>query len=214
MKLAEIKPIPHSSVLHRNWKADAPCWIIGGIIGLPAVFIDSWGRWLFVVLAVVAAMATDFGLSRLRQKWRVQDALTPPPTFPPPPTIDVADRAAKWDELFDGTPVRSIVMFSYGTCVVSIDEVDNPEQDAKTVLKTYGHSIPGTPSAYMLIYPLGESGDFVIGYHHPNILTFVSREEFPSDSPLESRQTSAAYLGRIFRVLDTFSLDVIDSKLL
>src|SRR5690606_17179163 len=131
-----------------------------------------------------------------------------PPAFPEPPRTDVVNRVRRWAELLDSDQIRSFVLFSYGTCVVSVDDGSDPVADAKRLLSEFGPAIPGTPSADMFVYTLPDTGDFVVGGHHPNILTFVPLDLLPSGIPAEELSTVAAYFGRDLRVLDAFALDV------
>ncbi|MCE9548090.1 MAG: hypothetical protein K8T25_21665 [Planctomycetia bacterium] len=210
MKLDEITPHRISSVLQPNWTAQVPSWIVAAAILLPALLLRWPYTWLFIAIAVVAAVATDFGMSKLRHHLRIRNAMTPPRTLPDPPLWDVAQRVKLWTEVLGNkAAVRSFVLFAHGTCVVSVDDDAEPAPQAKSLLKAFGHSIPGTPSADMLVYALPDTCDFVIGGHHPNILTFVSRDTFSSDVATEQLRTLAGFWGRELRVLDTFTLNVI-----
>ena len=208
MTLDEITPHPISSVLQRNWKAEIPAFIVGGAIILPPLILEWPYTWVFVAIAVLACVATDVGMSKLRHHLRIKDATTPPPTFPDPPEIDVDQRSKQWAELLGNGEMRSFVLFSYGTCVVIADDGD-PAALAEALLQQYGHSIPGTPSGDMLVYTLPDTGDFIIGGYHPNILTFVPRDTLPPDASSEELRTMAGFCGRDLRVLDTFALNVV-----
>ena len=61
----------------------------------------------------------------------------------------------------------------------------------------------------MLVYTLPETGDFVVGCYHPNILTYIPRELFVRDASTDEIQTPVAYLGRDFRCLDTFAQESV-----
>lgn len=208
-RLQDIEPVPISSMLQRNWQADAPPWVIGALVATPALFLSGPVQYVIPALGVVAGVAADIALSRLRQKWRIQEATTPPSEFPSPVEFDPSDRALIWQALTADPSVRSLVQFSYGTCVVSVDDVDDPIANAKQLLSEYGHAIPGTPSADMLVYTLPETGDFVVGCYHPNILTYIPRELFVRDASTDEIQTPVAYLGRDFRCLDTFAQESV-----
>ncbi len=211
--LTDIKPNSITSVLQRNWRADAPPWIAIGLVALPPLFLlSSPLRFLFLGLGVAAGVATEIALSRLRQRWRIQEAMTPPLDPPEPAAFDPVRRAEEWQELTADPGVRSLVLFSYGTCVVIVEESGDPTELAKLLLSQYGHAVPGTPSADMLVYALPESGDFVIGCHHPNILTHVPRSLADTGTANGRIGIRAAYLGRDFRRLDTFVRQVVHVK--
>lgn len=209
MALEEFTPYPISSVLQRNWTAEIPSWIVAAAILLPALIFHWPHRWLFITLAIAGFVATDAGMSKVRSHLRIKDAMTPPRHFPDPPEFDGARRAGRWMEILGNSAIRSVVLFSYGTCVVSVDDDDDPAARARELLQAFGHAIPGTRSGDMLVYVLPDTGDFVIGGHHPNILTFVSRAMFPPDASDEQLRMAAAFRGRDLRVLDTFALDVV-----
>lgn len=209
MQLDEITPYPVYSVLSQGWKAEIPGCIVGGAVLLPAVILQWPYLWLFIVVAVLAAGATDFLMSNLRRRWRAQEAMTPPQVLPEPPVTEVVSRARRWAEILGVDQIRSFVLFSYGTCIVSVDEVADPVADAKNLLKEFGHAIPGTPSADMFVYTLPDTGDFVVGGQHPYILTFVPRDMFGAEAAADELCTAAAFCGRDLRVLDTFALDAV-----
>jgi len=212
MALQDIKPVPISSVLQQTWQADVPGYVVTAAIALPSVLLQWNYAWVYLVVGVAAGLAANFGMARWRQQRRIQDATTPPAVFPEPIKFDVESRAALWNKLFLGSPVKSFVMFSYGTCVVSIDEHTDPIDEAKKLLTAYGHAVAGTPSADMLVYVLPDTQDFVIGGHHPNILTFVPREIFPTEHPVKDFQAMAAFywarLSRSGRLLVDGSLQI------
>lgn len=210
--LAEIEPSPISSVLVRNWRADAPPWIALVLVALPALFLSSPYNYLFIALGVATGIVTDFMLSRLRERWRIRDATTPPADYPKPVEFDPVQRAEVWQSLTANPAVRSLVLFSYGTCIVITDEIEDSSDSAKQLLSQYGHAIPGTPSGDMLVYELPESSDFVVGGHHPNILTYVTGRLFDEDAIIDQLHTSVAFLGRDFRCLDTFTQKIVHVK--
>lgn len=210
--LAEIEPKPISSALQRNLGADAPPLIAGGLVALPALFLSSPLNYLFIALGIATGIATEIVLSRLREKWRISIATTPPVYYPEPVEFDPIRRAEDWQNLTADPAVRSLVLFSYGTCVVITDETDDPAELAKQILSQYGHAVPGTSSADMLVYGLPQSGDFVIGCHHPNLLTYVPRSLFDPAATDDQLRMPAACLGRDFRCLDTFAQQTVHVK--
>lgn len=207
--LRDIEPDPISSTLRRNWWADAPPWIVGGIVAGPALFLSAPLQYIVLGIGAAVGIGTDVALSLLRAKWRISAAKTPPTEYPAPIEFDRLQRADVWQSLTADPAIRALVLFSYGTCVVSVDDVEDPVANAREILSNCGHSIPGTPSADMFVYNLPDSGDFVVGCYHPNILTYVSRDVFDSNATADDVLTAAAFLGREFRCLDTFAQDVV-----
>lgn len=194
MALEESRPIRfHRSSNART--AEIPSWIVATAILLPALIFHWPYRWLFIALAIAGFVATDAGMSKVRSHLRIKDAMTPPRHFPDPPESDVARRAGRWMEILCNSAIRPIALFSFGTCVVSVDDNDDPAARARELLQAFGHAIPGTRSGDMLVYVLPDTGDFVIGGHHPSILTFVSRDKSATDASVEQLPMPAAFRG-------------------
>ena len=208
-RLNEIEPVPITSMLQRNWGADAPPFIAGILVAAPAFVLSPPLKYVVLVSAVLTGVGIDFALSRLRQKWRIADATTPPSEFPEPIKFDPAQRADLWRYLTEEPEVRSLVLFSYGTCVVSTDDSADPTIDAKKLISEFGHPIPGTSSADTLVYDLPDSGDFVVRGTHPNILTHVRRVLIAPNIPDEQLHAAASWIGRDFLSLDAFSQKVV-----
>jgi hypothetical protein len=206
MRLSELSPESIGSVLQRNWTADAPPAIAAGVVALTAFVLGGRPLWLWVVVAVIVAIACDVGLSRLRQHLREVDARTPPRALPDRPAVDLSDRVRRWHELLSDDAVRAFVLFSYGTCVALVEEFEDPAAVARELLRQFGPAVAGTPSADMRLYTLPETGDFVVGGYHPNLLTYVPRQAVADAA---SPDLAAAFGGRDLRVLDSFALEII-----
>jgi hypothetical protein len=173
MLLSEIKPVPFLSALQRDWTVAVPGFSVSAVIFLPALVFAWPYLWAFAVFAIAAGIAADQGLALLRHRWRVQAATTLRAPLPDPPRFDVEARSGLWRSLLADRSFTSLVLFSFGTCVILGGHSDDAVGDAKRLLQQNGHPVAGTPSADVMIYAL-PSGDFVVGGHDPSVLTFVS----------------------------------------
>ena len=210
MLLSELQPTQRMSVIQTDWRVAVPSFVVAAVIVFAGLLFAWSYLWAFVIAAVVAAFVTHQAWSRLRYSWRIRAARLPPKSLPDAPVFDVEARTLLWRSLFADRPIITLVLFSYGTCVVSTRRSGDPVGDARELLDRFGHPLAGTPSADMLIYPL-PTGDFVIGGGHPDIYTLVPRDAFPDGLETGTRTSTAALLGRAIRDLDAFALNVVRS---
>ena len=206
--LSEIEPTPITSFLRRDWTTAVPGVIVVAIVSLLGLVFTWSYLWIFVIAAAAAGVATDVALSRLRHAMRIRDSRVPHAPLPEPPNFEVEERARVWRSLFADRAITSLVLFSFGTCVVSVTPDDHPADTAKKLLDEFGHPVAGTRSADGLVYRL-PNDEFVIGGGHPNIFTFVSSDMVPTDRANPMRDHAVWLLGRTLRDLDAFALDVI-----
>jgi len=207
--LSTIKPIPIHSVVERNRLGNIVGWLVAALILLPVFVYKLNHRWLWVVVTCIGAVGAEIGIRKLQDHLRAKAAKTPPQVFPPPLSeSQVAALTALLPQLFVGSPVVALVLFSYGTFVVLVDLDFDFIEKAKELLSACGPTAAGTPSGDMLVFRL-ESGDFLIGGHHPNMLTFVSRSALADTLSADRLDVAAAYYGRDRRVFDAFSQSVV-----
>ena len=208
MTLSATEPTRILSMLKRDWTTAVPGVVVATIVILLGL-VFSWSYlWAFVIAAGVAGVVTDVALSRLRHAMRTRDARVLHAPLPDPPTFDVESRVRMWRSLFADQASASLVLFSFGTCVVLVTPAEDPAGEAKKLLEQYGHPVAGTPSADALVYRL-PNDEFVITGGHQNIFTFVSADMVPAGVGSPMRDHAVALLGRDLRDLDAFALDVI-----
>ena len=209
--MADIEPEQIASLKQER---ELPIWVMA-IVTLPILFAVDYFRiadWLSVYVLVPAAavgVAAAIWLNCYRDKRQYRRETSAPAEFPDPPEFDPDERAERWKKLIDVRQIQSFVLFSFGTCVVSVDPPDDPVGDAKRLLEKYGPSVTGTPSADTLIYELPDSLDIVVGGHHPNILAYVPTELMPDGPRSFAIKTTIGYIGRNMRVFDTFAPKVV-----
>ncbi len=209
MSLKNLRPESVLSVIEPGKHDDGiPLLVALLIMGPP--FILHWPyQWVYLIPAGIAGVVTQHFLTQFRHRMRIKDAMSGPRWAPPPIQFDEESRTSIWKVLLADFPVKSFVLFAYGTCVYLTDDHKDPIEQAIHILTTYGPAVPGTPSADMLVYTLPNSGDFVVGGHCPNILTYVPRSTFTDDIPSEKIELAAGTVGKQFRIFDTFTKTVM-----
>ncbi|MEZ6130057.1 MAG: hypothetical protein R3C59_15340 [Planctomycetaceae bacterium] len=209
--LADIEPKQISSLKQER---DLPIWVMALVTAPILLAVNYFGiaDWLnlFVLFPAVAiGVGAAAWLNRYRDQRQYARETSPPVQFPDPPQFDPVERADRWKQLIDITQIQSFVLFSFGTCVISVDTPVDPAADAIRLLEQYGPAITGTPSADMLIYFLPDCPDVVVGGYHPNILAYVPAELLPDGPPSFALETTIGYTGRNMRVFDTFAPKVV-----
>ena len=126
MKLSEITPVPFYSVVQMPLAPLLPMVVIIAVIAGPAVIFQWPYQWAFVILGVAAGASYDPLIHRLRQRRRDRLARMPPDSAPPAPEFDVEARTKTWRDLLADQPFASLVLFSYGTCIVLITRATTP----------------------------------------------------------------------------------------
>lgn len=211
MSLKNLRPTPVMSVIEPGKHEDGiPLLVAVLIVGPPLILKWSY-QWAYVIAGGIASTATMYFLAQYRQKMRIKDALSGPLEVPAPTEYDEEARASLWKDLLSDYPIKSFVLFAYGTCVFFTEDHDDPIEYARGILTSYGPAMPGTPTADMLVYTLPHSGDFAVGGHCPNILTLVPRNTFRDDTPSEKIELAAGMIGKQLRIYDTFTQLVVYS---
>jgi hypothetical protein len=96
-----------------------------------------------------------------------------------------------WHYLLGKT--SSWVLYKNGTCV-KVKEIEGDlAAQANTMMRQYGTVYPGSPAGdFSVITPKNFAG-WVVGCHHPNILTYVAANE------MEGKQISDVKVGLLGR---------------
>ena len=100
---------------------------------------------------------------------------------------------------------KSWVLFENGTCVILVNPKDDLKKLATTILSEYGPVHVGTSSGDFNVITLeGEEG-WIVGCHHPDILTYVS----PGEVSKNPEELTIGMLGRSKRNLDSEDLSIV-----
>lgn len=108
-----------------------------------------------------------------------------------------------WRRLIVGKE-KSWVVFAHGTCVVVANGAGQPADCAIQVMKEYGPVYAACPAADFTTLKLSDDSGWLVGFHHPDILTYVTESEAHQQTDLQ-----IGLLGRTKRDLDAKELQVI-----
>ncbi len=101
---------------------------------------------------------------------------------------------------------KSWVLFQHGTCVILMQ----PEQDltaqAIELMQQWGPVHVGSPAGDFSSITLADHPGWVVTGHHPDMLTYVSPDEFGDTEPSE---VAVGLLGRSKRNQDAEDLQVL-----
>lgn len=100
---------------------------------------------------------------------------------------------------------KSWVLFENGTCVILMRPENDLAQQAKNMLSEFGPVHAGTPSGDFKVIELDDEDGWVVGCHHPDILTYV----FPNETEQPYEEVEIGLLGRSKREIDTNELNII-----
>jgi len=102
---------------------------------------------------------------------------------------------------------KAIYVFRNGTCVYSNELM--PEADAVEIMKEHGPVQVGTPAGdfHVAAVELPLPG-FVLKYSHPQLVSFISNEECPSDCP----EHLVGFMVRLGRDMDSRDLYIVASN--
>jgi hypothetical protein len=101
---------------------------------------------------------------------------------------------------------KSWVLFENGTCVILMEPKEDLAAQAIDIMKEYGPVHVGSASADMEITKLINYPGWVVTGHHPDMLNYMSPEEFKTDNPSD---VAIGLLGRSMREADSKSLNII-----
>jgi len=109
-----------------------------------------------------------------------------------------------WRRIIKGDH-KSWVLFEHGTCVILME----PEQDlaaqARAIMAEWGPVHAGTPAGDFGVIHLQDGSGWAVYGHHPDMLTYVSRDELGPD-PAE---VAIGLHGRSKRDEDARTLSVV-----
>ena len=98
------------------------------------------------------------------------------------------------------------VIFENGTCVIIREPKEDLAAQAIDIMKEYGPVHVGTASADMGVIKLVNNLGWVVEGHHPDMLNYMSPDEFENEDP---KDFVVGLLGRSKRELDSESLKII-----
>ncbi len=111
-----------------------------------------------------------------------------------------------WRAILDDDQ-KSWVLFEHGTCVIFVEPRTDLAAQASKILSTWGPVIVGTPSADFNVIDLDNPlTGWVVTGHHPDVLNYVSPQDFKESEP---PNFLVGILGRGNREQDAHSLKVI-----
>ena len=109
-----------------------------------------------------------------------------------------------WNYILGKT--SSWVLYKNGTCVRIKEAEGDLGQRANTIMKRFGEVYPGSPAGDFSVMTPKNFAGWVVGCHHPNILTYVAPNE------MEGKQISDVEVGlwgRMKRHKDAEELQII-----
>jgi len=120
-----------------------------------------------------------------------------------------SDLVSAWNQILEGGTIPW-VLFQFGTCILLPEPQDNLEEQAISLLRQWGPVKAGTPSsnASMTVVRRPPEG-CLVDCHHPDILTYVSREESSNLGLLDGLRLHVSGLGKQKRSQDAQLLKVI-----
>jgi hypothetical protein len=93
---------------------------------------------------------------------------------------------------------KSWVLFENGTCVILANPEENLERQATELIKRFGLAHAGTPLGDFSVLTLSQHPGWVVTYHHPEILNYVS----PNEVEPSASNVKIGLLGRSKRHQD------------
>jgi hypothetical protein len=119
--------------------------------------------------------------------------------------MESEDLVKAWRAIIQGDS-KSWVLFEHGTCVILTQPEADLAAQATALLKEWGPVQVATPSADFNVIELAEYPGWVVTCHHPDILNYVSSDEF--DSPVPG-DMMVGLIGRSKRDQDAAELHVV-----
>lgn len=117
--------------------------------------------------------------------------------------MDVQDRIDIWRSII-ADPAIAWVLFEQGTCVLLGRPTDDPTAEARALLRVCGPVLAGSAAGDFRVSELEGGRGWVVGSHHPDILTLVVPQEVDADA----REVAVGLLGRSKRAQDAARLRV------
>jgi hypothetical protein len=102
---------------------------------------------------------------------------------------------------------KSWVLFEHGTCVIFTGPAEDLAARATALMQEWGPVVAGTPAGDFNVIKLQDDPGWVVTSHHPDILTYVSAEEFEEGQ--EQPDMLIGLLGRGKRHQDAEELQIV-----
>jgi hypothetical protein len=119
--------------------------------------------------------------------------------------MNSAELIEAWRAILAGLN-KSWVLFENGTCIVLTEPGLDLTAHAQAILREFGRLGDGSAVGdFAATVPLGHGRGWLVGGHHSDIVTFVSRDEVAPGSP----HAAVGRLGRAKREKDTEQLRVL-----
>ena len=121
---------------------------------------------------------------------------------------------AIWTDILEGSE-HPWVIFQFGTCVILRNPQDDLEQQAIDMMGQWAIPVAGTPSNKYSLSFLTSQGipGCIIGFHHPDIMTYVAPAEAPGCSrnydDYEGVRINVGSFGKKKRQWDCETLKII-----
>jgi hypothetical protein len=100
---------------------------------------------------------------------------------------------------------KTWVAFEHGTCVIFAKPPPDAVAAARALLREWGPVHAGTPAGDFQVVALANAPGWVVGGHHPDILTYVAPEAIGADAS----ELMVGLLGRAQRDRDAEELNAI-----
>lgn len=120
----------------------------------------------------------------------------------------MVDSVEVWRRVIVGSG-KTWVAFEHGTCVIFAQPPPDPVQAARALLQEWGPVHAGTPAGDFQVVELTNAPGWVVGGHHPDILTYVPPEAVAADAS----DLLVGLLGRAQRDRDAEELNAIHVEL-
>ncbi|MFG2955148.1 hypothetical protein ACGF5O_15615 [Streptomyces sp. NPDC048291] len=111
-----------------------------------------------------------------------------------------------WRRLLTGSG-KSWVVFEHGTCVVVEHPVGDLAEQAVGILREFGPMHVATTAGDFRVLELQQGDGWLVTSHHPDVVTFV-----PRDDPEEPSHLAVGILGRSRRDRDGTELRVVHAE--
>ncbi|MEU9343785.1 hypothetical protein AB0D74_21515 [Streptomyces sp. NPDC048278] len=111
-----------------------------------------------------------------------------------------------WRRLLSGSG-KSWVVFEHGTCVVVEHPVGDLAEQAVGILREFGPMHVATTAGDFRVLELQQGEGWLVTSHHPDVVTFV-----PRDDPEEPSHLAVGILGRSRRDRDGTELRVVHAE--
>ncbi len=119
--------------------------------------------------------------------------------------MNKVDYQSLWKNIIIGEE-KSWVVFENNTSVILMEPEEDLAQQAIELLKEYGPYTVGTASADMNVIQLKNYPGWIVIGHHPDILNYISTDDFEPDS---ENTAGIGIMGRHNRATDAEELKIV-----